>query len=181
MRMPRRLLLALLALLVVALAGPVSADVAPEPAPTFVGTFRYAGDAREDADRRAAIDRGVARLFFAFRPIARWRLSEATKVISWLSVTFADGQIRTRGADGLALTSPDDGTEVPFAFRGERYRVTQRLRGFVLVQTMAADGGTARNEWALSPDGSTLTGKITISSPHLPVPIAFTLTYKRSS
>jgi hypothetical protein len=181
MHMPRRHLLALLVLSVVVFAGPVSADVAPEPAPTFVGTFRYAGDAREDADRRAAIDRSVQRLFFAFRPIARWRLSEATKVLAWFSVTFAGGQIRAQGAEGLNLASPDDGTVVPFAFRGEKYRVTQRLRGNVLVQTMTTDEGGAENEWALSPDGSTLKGKVTITSPHLSLPIVFTLTYRRSS
>jgi hypothetical protein len=180
LRAPRRLLVVLVALvsLLLVLAGVATADVNPPP---LAGTFRYAGDAQEEIARQAAIDRSVERLFFAIRPIARWRLSSTTKVVPWFSVTVADGKIKARGAEGFEMASPLDGTAVPLAWRGEHFQLSQRFQGPVLVQTMATEDGAGHTEWTLSPDGTTLTGKFTITSPHLSLPIAFKLTYKRTS
>jgi hypothetical protein len=147
----------------------------------FDGTFRYAGDAREDGLRRAAIDRAVGGLFFAFRPIARHRLEDVTKIPPWIAFAIGGGRIRARGPEGASLDSPEDGGSVSFTFRGERGRASQRVVAGALVQSFAVDDAMARNECSLSEDGTTLTVKITMSSKHLRDPISYSLTYRRTS
>jgi hypothetical protein len=180
MRSPRFLLLAgALVFSFVGSSGQAFAEDAVVTGPSFQGTFRYAGDAREDAMRRAAIDRAVDSLFFAWRPIARHRLADTTRIVPWFSISMADGRIRARGPDGLDLTTPDNGTAVPYTFRGEKCRAAQRVVGSKLVQNFAADDGVGNNEWSASEDGSMLTVKVTLSSKHLRDPIVYTLTYRR--
>jgi hypothetical protein len=187
MRMVRNLVAAsIFAVAFIASPDGASADI--EPAPSAVapdihalleGTFVYSGPPQEEAARRAAIDRAIDSLFFAIRPIARWRLSEGTRIVPWVSFSFANGIVRTRGPEGLNLASPENGTPTNYTFRGERCRVTQVLRGGTLVQRYDADGGTGQNEWSLSPDGSVLRLKVTITSPRLPKAMVYFLTYKR--
>jgi hypothetical protein len=155
-------------------------SVARADSPSFAGTYRFEGGAREDAVRRAAIDRAVGEVFFALRPIARHKLLEATAIPAWVSFAFGPGQIRTKGPDGVDFATPNNGSPVVVALRGESYRTTQRLAGTTFIQRFACDDGTGQNEWSMSADQSMLTVKVTLSSPHLPNAITYTLTYKRA-
>lgn len=142
------------------------------------GRYRYAGGEAEDALRKAAIDRAISDMFFAIRPIARHRLGNATRILPWISFSFGGGQIRTRGPESLDLQSPD-GSSIVHTWRGEKSRATQRLTANGVMQRFVADDGTGQSEWRLSPDGSTLTLRVTITSPRLPTPVVFSLTYRR--
>ncbi len=144
------------------------------------GRYRYAGGAAEDALRKAAIDRAIGDMFFAIRPIARHRLGNATRILPWISFSFSGGQIRTRGPESLDLQSPD-GSTILHTWRGEKSRATQRLTTNGVMQRFVADDGTGQSEWRLSPDGSTLTLRVTITSPRLPTPVVFSLTYRREA
>jgi hypothetical protein len=145
----------------------------------LVGRFHYVGGAAEEAQRKAAINVGIESMFFAIRPIARYRLDNATRTTQWIHFQFDGRQLRTRGPDALDLNAPVNGSEVINTWRGEKTRVSQRLTQNGLVQSFIADEGSGRNDWTLSPDGKTLTVKVTIASKHLPKSIVFTQTYRR--
>ncbi len=146
----------------------------------FAGTYRFAGSAAEEAARSAALDRCVGTLFFAIRGIARSRLSNGTKIEPWVSFGFEAGSIQYRTPSSPVATSPEQGTVVDYASHGERSKLSQRFGDGRLNQVFAADEGKRTNEWILAPDGSTLTLRVTISSPKLSVPVAYSLTYKKT-
>jgi hypothetical protein len=161
------------------------ADADPAPAASerhvqMSGTYRFSGGAAEDGARKAAINRAIASMFFAIRPIARYRLNNATGIVPWVSFNVGDGRIRARGPEGNDLVSPDNGTPVPYVFRGEKLSVSQRLVGTTVIQRMVADEAFAQNEWSLSADGSVLRLKVTITSSHIPAPLVYSLSYARS-
>lgn len=169
---------------VVAIAGaiapnaPARADGA-QPG-RFAGTYRFAGGAAEEAGRSAAVDRCVATLFFAIRGIARSRLSNGTKIDPWVSFAVEAGTIQFRTPTSPVATSPEQGAVVDYTSHGERSKLSQRFAEGRLVQVFAADEGKRVNEWALAPDGSTLTVRVTISSPKLSTPVVYSLTYRKT-
>lgn len=63
--------------------------------------------------------------------------------------------------------------------RGEQVRTRQFMMGHRLVQTMSTDEGSRRNILSLSADGRRLTVDTLITSPRLPIPIRYRLTYER--
>lgn len=152
----------------------------PDPRARFTGTFRFAGDAREEASRRVAIDKAIDSLFFAIRPIARSRLSNGTKVSATYAFAFEPGKIRVRAPGTPDVVSADNGSWTEYVHDGDKSKVSQRLVGSRLTQVFQADEGGRTNEFTLSPDGATLTLKVIISSPKLSVPMTYVLTYKRS-
>jgi hypothetical protein len=147
----------------------------------FTGTFRHAGDAREEAVRRAAIDRAIDGMFFAIRGIARARLSKGTKIDPTVSFSFAAGMIRVRVPQAPDAVSPENGSPVDCVGDGERSKLSQRLTPGKLTQIFAAEEGRRTNEWSMSRDGATLVLRVTVSSPKLSAPVIYVLTYKKAS
>lgn len=146
----------------------------------FAGTYRFGGSAAEEAARSAAIDRCVDTLFFAIRGIARSRLSNGTKIEPWVSFGFEAGMIQYRTPSSPVATSPEQGTVVDYTSHGDRSKLSQRFADGRLNQVFAADEGKRTNDWSLAPDGSTLTLRVTISSPKLSVPVGYSLTYRKT-
>jgi hypothetical protein len=62
---------------------------------------------------------------------------------------------------------------------GEDVRAAQRIVEDRIVQTLRDPRGVRRNEFTLSPDGQTLTVRVSIESPHLSAPLRYRLTYRR--
>jgi len=147
----------------------------------FSGTFKYVGGAAEQDARKAAIDRSIDTLFFALRGIARSRLSAGTTIEPWVAFAFDPGHIRVRVPSSPEAIARDDGTPVDYVNDGERTRLTERLADGKLTQLFIAGEGRRLNEYGLSPDGTTLTLKVTITSPKLSAPVLYTLTYRRSA
>lgn len=159
---------------------PSRAQADDTPSPTISGRFHYVGGAAEESQRKAAIDAGIESMFFAIRPIARYRLDNATQTVQWLNFEYDGKTLHTRGPDGLDLNGPLNGAEVVNTWRGEKTRVRQRFtQERELVQTFSAEDGAGRNDITLSPDGKTLTVTMTITSPRIPKPIVFRQTYRR--
>lgn len=145
----------------------------------FTGNFRFAGDAREQAARRAAIDRAIDGLFFAIRGIARSRLSDGTSIDPTVAISFGKGTIRVRVPQAPEAVSPDSGAAIDYVSDGEKSKLSQRLVAGKLTQVFAADDGRRTNEFTLSPDGATLTERVVVTSPKLSAPVIYVLTYKR--
>lgn len=162
----------------IALLTPRSA-LADDDRARFTASFRYAGSADEQAARRAAIDRGIDSLFFAIRGIARSRLSEGTKIDPWVAFSFDTQTIRVRATSTDAM-SPASGELVDFGSASDGTKLSQRVTGNKVTQMFVTGEGRRVNEWTLSPDASTLSLKVTVSSPKLSHPVVYTLTYERA-
>jgi hypothetical protein len=150
-----------------------------EPPGRFEGAFRFTGSTREEAERKAAIDRGIDSLFFAIRGIARSRLSAGTKIDPWVAFAVDADKIRFRTPAAPEAVSPESGTPVDYVNDGERIKLSQRVAGPRLTQMFVAGQGRRMNEWLLSEDANKLWLKVTVSSPKLTRPIVYTLTYER--
>ncbi len=165
--------------IVLALVSPRSAHADDDRARFSGASFRYAGTSEERAARRAAIDRGIDSLFFAIRGIARSRLSEGTKIDPWVAFSIDAQTIRVQAPSADAM-SPSSGALVPWGSASDGTKLSQRLEGGKITQMFIAGEGRRVNEWTLSPDASTLSLKVTVSSSKLSHPVVYTLTYERA-
>ncbi len=167
------MLLALLALLVNL---PMNADAQARP---FEGTFTYAPQESDNIEQ--AINRGIARMNFALRPIARSRLRGTNVPYRTITISNAPNQV-TVTTDGTSTTvAPPDGTPVQWRRAdGEQMQVSLRWDGGRLTQRFMAEDGQRQNVYSLSPDGNTLTMAVTLNSPRLPEPITYNLRYRRT-
>ncbi len=146
----------------------------------FVGSYTYAGDAAEQMARLDAIDRSARTVFFAFRGIAHSKLADRTRIVPSGRFEFSGGNIRSTAPGYPPAVSPETGAPAPYRASEDAVVLSQRFDGERLVQTFEAHGGGVRkNEFALSPDGSVLTVRVTLSSPKLSLPVGYTLTYRR--
>jgi hypothetical protein len=158
-----------------------SAPTVEELRSRFTGFYRYAGDAAEQQRRVDAIDRSVASLFFAVRGMARSKIEDRTRIMPTCKFEFGDGQIRSTVPGHAVAISPETGAPAPYRVEDDAIVLTQRFEGARIVQVFRADeGGTRKNEFSLSADGKLLFVKATLSSPKLPIPVVYTLTYRRA-
>ena len=165
--------------IVLALISPRTAHAEDDRARFSGASFRYAGTEEERAARRAAIDRGIDSLFFAIRGIARSRLSEGTKIDPWVAFSIDAQTIRVQAPSSDAM-SPSSGALVQWGSASDGTKLSQRLEGGKITQMFLAGEGRRVNEWTLSPDASTLSLKVTVSSSKLSHPVVYTLTYTRA-
>jgi hypothetical protein len=144
----------------------------------LTGTFASVSEAANQARIDAAIERVVARLVFFARDLARSRLREANPVFRAITVRFGTGSVDVTA--GRTVHSRDDGSETTATgLNGQSSHVTQRLDGGRLVQVMWTDQGARRTEFIVSADGAVLTVRVTLTSPQLPAPLTYELTYRR--
>jgi hypothetical protein len=160
-------------------AGPPSPAVA-ELRRRFAGFYRYAGDAAEQKAREEAIDRSVAPFFFAIRGMVRAKVTDRTRIMPTCRLECGGGSIRSTVPAYAVAVSPETGAPAPYRIDDDAVALSQRFEGARLIQVFQADeGGSRKNELALSADGVTLTMRATLSSPKLPIPVVYTLTYRR--
>ena len=161
-----------------ALADSEPAAAVPDDRARFSASFRFVGSSREEAARRAAIDRGIDSLFFAIRGIARSRLSDATKIEPWVAFSFDAEKIRVR-LPSVTHVSPANGAPVDYVSGSDHTKLRQRLEAGRVTQVFVAGEGSRTNAWVLSSDARTLELTVTVSSPRLTRPVVYTLTYTR--
>ena len=146
----------------------------------YAGSYRYAGSAAEQKMRAEAIDRSVETFFFVVRGMARARLTDRTRIMPTCKFEFGGGNIRSTVPGHAVAVSPENGAPAPYRVDDDAIVLSQRFEGQRLVQVFRADeGGTRTNEFTLSPDGTLLVMKATLSSPKLSIPVIYTLTYRR--
>ncbi len=156
-----------------------SASAADLPS-RYAGSYRYAGTEAEQKARALAIDRSVEGFFFAVRSMARAKVADRTRIMPTCKFEFSGGNIRSTVPGHAVAISPQNGAPAPYRVDDDAIVLSQRFDGQRLVQVFRADeGGTRTNEFTLSLDGALLVMKATLSSPKLPFPVVYTLTYRR--
>jgi len=144
------------------------------------GTYVNATQPDDTIDR--AIEAAVAKMNFIKRPIARGRLARTNPLYGRIEISQSAAEIRVRFDDGNPVVMPLDGASIKWTRAdGEVFDVSANLQESQLIQTFKAGDGQRVNHFSLGPDGSTLTLQVTLSSPQLPEPVKYTLTYRRSS
>lgn len=158
----------------------VATDANVELRSRYAGFYRYAGDAREQKARLAAVSKSAESFFFAVRGLARAKIDDRTRIMASCRFEFTEGKIRSTVPGHPVAVSPESGVAAAYRVEDDAIALSQRFDGARLVQVFKADeGGTRRNEFTLSVDGALLTMKATLSSPKLSVPVVYTLTYRR--
>ena len=168
------------AILAIALAALAAAFPAPAStqSPTLEGSYVLVSPGRAEIDR--AIETAIARMNFVTRPIARGRLRRTNVPYGRLRVSVSPSEIVTTADDGSPVVTPPSGTFVKWEREdGETFDVATRWQGDTLSQTFRADDGQRDNLYTLGPDGRTLTLAVTLSSPRLPNPLRYSLTYRK--
>lgn len=157
-----------------------SAAPAPSPRERLTGRFLFVGGEKQVAAKDAAIDKATEDMFFAIKGMARSKLREVTAVAAGVSIVFKDGNIVVVSGGDPPMTSPESGAAVPHKNRdGKTSQLTQKLVGDALVQSSSTEEGGRTVTFAPSADGKLLTVTHVFTSPKLPAPVRFTLTYRR--
>lgn len=155
-------------------------SVAPAQSAAFQGTFTYHPQSSDDIEQ--AIQRSVARMNFAVRPIARSRLRRTNEPYRTITIAHTPSQISVTTDGASTVTAPADGTPIRWRRQdGEQLQVSTVWEGGNLKQLFVADDGQRENLYSLSPDGNTLTMRVTLTSSRLPEPITYNLRFRRTS
>ena len=156
------------------------AGVAPAPALAAASlTGDWAHDATKSDNVDKAIERAVEKVNFVIRGMAHGRLKSTNQPYHHVSIT-------TKGPETLIKTddrAPIVATAKAVKWKredGQVYDVSMVWKGDTrLEQTFANDEGKRVNTYTLNPDGKSMIMQVTVTSPKLPVPLSYSLAYKR--
>lgn len=156
--------------------------VPPPPPPVvespFNGVWRHAGG---DAERRAleaAVARAVQGMGFFIEGIAAGRIRDSSPIPPTVTIRVANNTIEYTGVRGRLIRSPADGTQIQTTnAQGEPITLTTRISGNVMNRFGSRPEGSRRE--VVTVNGNTLTIDGTVSSPRLPRPVVYRLTYRR--
>jgi len=150
------------------------ADLAP-----FRGTFRFVGGPRERARVKAAIERSVASLP-AFHDLARRRLTAANTIPATVSMAMEGEDLVVVYGGNEPQRAPLDGSVREWRNdEGDTSNLKHELHNGKLVQTTWSDGGRRVMVWSYDAEDGVLRVHNTLSSPQLPVPVRYRLTFER--
>jgi hypothetical protein len=154
-------------------------DDALARAEAFAGEYTFVGGQKERDGIDAAVETSVESLSPVIRGIGRKRLVESNQVPKLLkiAVTGDDVEILFDG-DGYTAKLGDAPVQTKSS-QGDKVKVSHRLRGNKLTESIEGGQGGRKNEFRLSSDGARLTVDVTVSSPQLPVAVEYRLTFKR--
>ena len=129
-----------------------------------------------------AIERAVSEMTYMLQGVTRSQLREKTPLNRRLDFAFAaDGQITTVFDQRFTYTTRP-GVAQPFTLPdGASIQVTQYFRDGQLEQYVEHALGRRWSRFALSADGQTLTMAATQQGPMMPVPVHFTLEFRKRS
>jgi hypothetical protein len=153
--------------------------LAQDTAPSFAGTWIYAGGGGQRAKLEAAIEAATDDMNFIVAPIARSRLRDSTKVRQQLVITLDAGKISVGSEGANPAVTPNNGSAPWVNPDGDTLTVTQKVNGDKLSQTFAAGDGSRNNIYKLNKDGTALTMNVTVKSSQLTIPLTYALTYKK--
>jgi hypothetical protein len=148
----------------------------------FTGRWQLAISRDQAVQRIAAgTERAVTEMNALLQGITRSQIRERNPPNSWFELSFAqpdrilvtfDTNYSYDTHAGHAQdTTTRDGTDV---------NVNQYFRGEQLEQVFAATMGRRWNVMTVSPDGRSLTLNATIQGPMMPVPVAYSLPYRKA-
>lgn len=150
-------------------------------APNFAGSYTYVAEESDNINQ--AIDVAVAKLNFALRPIGRRRLRNTNQPYPRVVIANTDREVAITLGDRAPIRTPSNGTPIRWKRPedGEELRVSTEWENGTLEQTFAAEDGKRVNAYTLSPDGRTMTMRVTITSERLKEPVRYRLVYRRAS
>jgi hypothetical protein len=152
-------------------------SVSPAQENTIQGVFVSANPSKTPITQ--AIDTAIAKMNFLKRAVARSRLLDTNPLYERIEIANDGSQITVRYDKGKPVVMPADGSAVKWTRDdGEKFDVSAHARDSQLQHRFKAEDGERLNEFSLLPDGA-LTLNVTISSPQLPAPVKYTLTYRR--
>jgi len=162
--------------LVLSLA-PLSVTAQP---PKLEGSYLL--DARASDDVHKAIDEAVAEMSGLRRPFARLRLREVNQPPQRIDVVITGTEASITTDERDVIRTPTDGK--PVAWKkddGEEFTIRTTWDTRTLRRTFHAGDGERANTYEFSPDGSTLTMRVVLTSPQLPAPLTYALVYRRAA
>lgn len=150
-----------------------------ERAEAFEGSYKFVGGQKDREGLEAAIQTSMEAVSPMLRDLGSKRLREANPIPKTITIKV-EGETAEILFDGKGHAVKLDGAPVRTRSRaGERVKISHRMRGAKLSEFVDGSGGDRRNDFVLSDDGQRLKLEVTISSGHLPVPVEYTLRFKR--
>jgi hypothetical protein len=145
---------------------------------TFAGT--YALDRARSSNMAAAIDSCVSHMGVFKRVIARDLLEKDNVPSERLCILAKeDGLEISQGTDPPA-TCRKDGKESNWTDRGGTvYRLSCEREDSLLTLVIEGKHGKSRDEYRWTDHEAVIRLTVTVSSPHLPVPLTYLLDYRR--
>jgi len=151
----------------------VSLLLAAQPGPTGSWTLNTA------PDLKAVIESATASMNFVVRPIARGRLKKTNDAYKRIQIQRTATETVIQYDDRKAQHMPADGSAVAWTREdGEVFQISAKAAGADLVQTYKGVDGGRSNVFHVDPATGLLSVAVTITSPKLPQPMTYTLTYK---
>lgn len=178
--------LAISGAVLVGIPAPPTAQAQPGPTEQsredrLEGTFRYAGGSRERTALERSIEASVDAVSWILQPIARRRLTETNPISKWTTVSFAGDRISVVRPGLVKIAAPADGREIKWTNdHGDRAKLRFTWQGSKLVQHIHNNQGGSEVVYSPSADGQTIRISVRVYSQHLPVPVKYRLTYRRS-
>jgi hypothetical protein len=156
---------------------PASAEAQSRP---LQGTFAYVAESSDDVEQ--AIREATGRMNFAIRGVARGRLRKTNEPYQRVTIAHTTNNVTITTDSRAPITTASNGTPIKWTREdGEVLDVSTAWEDGSIRQSFVAGDGRRDNVYSLSPDGNTLTMRVTVQSGRLPQPLTYNLVYRRTS
>jgi hypothetical protein len=143
------------------------------------GHFDFSEQASERKALEEAIEATAQRLSFLVRGIARSRLRAGNRIAPWVELRRSGEQITIQYQGRPPMTAAATGEPVSWKNEdGAAVALQHRLEGDTLVQVLRTAEGARTNRLSVAPGGGLLLA-VEVSSPRLPAPLKYVLSYSR--
>ena len=141
----------------------------------------FVNPAQSDAPIKAAIEAGIAKMNFVVRSVARGRLKDVNSPYKRVQIEETSDAIQVTFDARKPVRTPLDGSTIKWTREdGQVFDASAVLKDGQLIQTFKNDEGQRMNTFSLAADGKTLTLAVELTSPQLPAPVKYQLTFERS-
>jgi hypothetical protein len=151
--------------------------------PAVLATGNHLYELVPDAsdDIRSAIDVSIAHMNFIIRPIARRRLTKANRLADHLEFEVQSDTLAVTFGEMNPILTPLNGDSTPWMRGGthEQYQVRTVLAGDTVRQIIKTDDGQRENDFEFLDDGATVALHVILTAERLPIPLRYTLLYRR--
>ncbi len=128
----------------------------------------------------AAIDKGIAGMNFAIRPLARGRIAKTNPLYERVEISRDEYSLRVKFDANKPIEMPLDGRSVRWMRQdGGTYNVAVQQLDAQLIMHFTANDGERNNTFILDQDGSKLRLHVELISQHLSRPINYVLVFRR--
>lgn len=151
------------------------------PSVLVAGSHLYELVPDESDDIRSAIDVSVAHMNFIIRPIARRRLAKANRLADHLEFEVQSDTLAVTFGEMNPIHTPLNGDSTPWMRGGthEQYQVRTVLAGDTVRQIIKTDDGQRENDFEFLDDGARVALHVILTAERLPIPLRYTLLYRR--